>query len=114
MCGEVRPQRGLSWDQAIEATTSRNQSLAFTTESLLPLLRANQHISKAANLEELLNDVLKDVVSSLAAQRGSVLLVDSSTGKLSLKATCTANLPLGKSPVKPFSRTLAERCFPAE
>jgi putative nucleotidyltransferase with HDIG domain len=76
---------------------------------LMTLLRAGYHVSNAASLPEVLKAILEDVVGTLEAQRGAILLADEGTGRLFLGAVATRRAE-ANSPIS-FSRALAERAF---
>jgi len=96
-----------SWDQALEWVALKDQA-PLQGRAMLTLLRANHHLANLSNLDELLQSILNDAISSLGAQRGAILLADPETDQLVLKASAAPSMPTsGKS----YSKTLAERCF---
>jgi HD-GYP domain-containing protein (c-di-GMP phosphodiesterase class II) len=58
----------------------------------------------------LLRSILVDAVGALNANRGCIILANNETGELQLKATYNA-IQGGGPQVRPFSKTLARRCF---
>lgn len=78
-------------------------------DQLLRLLQAGQYLDRTDSLDELLTRNLHHAVTSLQAKRGAVVLIDESTGKLSLRAAYST-VPETKQ-AQHFSHTLAARCF---
>jgi HD-GYP domain-containing protein (c-di-GMP phosphodiesterase class II) len=78
-------------------------------EQLLSLLRAGQFLDLTDSLDELLLRNLQDIVTSLGARRGSVVLIDAKSGKMSLRATYPQRLESGAGHL--FSKTMAKSCF---
>jgi putative nucleotidyltransferase with HDIG domain len=78
-------------------------------EQLLNLLRTGQYLDRVDSLDDFLGRSLRDTVTSLRAKRGAVVLIDDSTGKLSLGSVYTTKPEL--APERYFSQTLAARCF---
>jgi hypothetical protein len=119
----VRVQAATSrrWDEAVEGVVRERPLLPAAELNIVPpsvpmaqgvltLMRTNQHLSRIGNLDELLQSILADVVSSLSAQRGAIILADPASGELTLRAV----LGPGVAPLRtgrPFSRTLIDRCF---
>lgn len=106
---QVQASTQNSWDQALELATTSLSQRPDSSRTMLTLLRANHHLSNHAGLDDLLHSILADVLKTLDAQRGAILLADPKTGQLELKAA------LAPSPVttgkKGYSRTIAERSF---
>jgi HD-GYP domain-containing protein (c-di-GMP phosphodiesterase class II) len=114
-----------SWDEALEAVTCAPehstplppQSIAGLTQQnrqlqqgMLTLVRANHHLTRLDNLDELLQSILADAVSALGAQRGSIILAEPATGELTLRALLGPGVPTLRAG-RPYSRTLIDRCF---
>ena len=72
-------------------------------------MRTNHYLSHIASLDELLQSILVDVVAILHAQRGAIVLYHEAGGQLRLRAEASPNHT--KPPGRPFSKTLAERCY---
>ncbi len=122
----VQAATSRSWDEAVEAVV-RDRPAPSTPlpgqvvpkisqpnlqlpQGVMTLVRANQHLMRIANLDELLQSILADVVTTLGAQRGAIILADPVTGELTLRAL----LGPGMMPLRtgrPYSRTLIDRCF---
>jgi putative nucleotidyltransferase with HDIG domain len=106
---QVQTSMRQSWDQAVEHAGTAIQKRDDGGRTISTLLRANHHLSTHSSLEELLHGILSDILESLDAQRGAILLADAKTGELELKAVrAPSRFATGK---KGYSRTLAERCF---
>jgi HD-GYP domain-containing protein (c-di-GMP phosphodiesterase class II) len=114
-----------SWDEALQAvvrdpantTPLPGQTMAGLVQhnrqlqqGMLTLLRANQHLTRLGNVDELLHSILADAVAALGAQRGSIILADPDSGELSLRALLSPGLPPLRSG-RAYSRTLIDRCF---
>jgi putative nucleotidyltransferase with HDIG domain len=99
-----------TWDQALERVTLQHAQHPLTSQAMLTLVRANHHLAHLGNLEELLDSILADAVSTLAAQRGSIILADPASGELTLKASLMPGAPPGASRLG-YSKTLIRRCF---
>ncbi len=97
----------LSWEQGTRALPLEDASLPHAKQ-FLALLRAGYHLSRIDSIDELLQSVLDDTVAVLNAQRGTVVLMDETTGELTLKTTSGAK---SRDAGRPFSHTLAQRCF---
>jgi putative nucleotidyltransferase with HDIG domain len=104
---EIETTAQHSWDQALEWVALKDQA-PLQGRAMLTLLRANHHLANLSSLDELLQSILNDAISSLGAQRGAILLVDPETEQLVLKASAAPTLPTS---IKSYSKTLAERCF---
>lgn len=106
---QVQASTQHSWDQALELATSSLSQRPDASRTMMSLLRANHHLSNHSNLDDLLHAILDDVLKSLDAQRGAILLSDPRTASLDLKAALAPSpFTTGK---KGYSRTLAERSF---
>jgi hypothetical protein len=122
----VQAATSRSWNEAVE-TVVRDRSLAPTplpaqiaarpsrtdislSEGALALVRANHHLIRIADLDELLNSILTDFVTTMGAQRGAIILADPLTGDLTLRAVLGPGLPPLRTG-RPYSRTLIDRCF---
>ena len=99
-----------TWDRALESVAGDTPNHGMQEKAMLALVRANHHLTHIAHLEELLQSILADTVTAMQAQRGSIILADPFTGALVLKATLAPKISPGV-PVKPYSKTLAKRCF---
>jgi putative nucleotidyltransferase with HDIG domain len=106
---QVQATTESSWDEAVEWLAADVTRHSRPGEPMLALLRAGQHLCQSDSLDELLQLHARDAVKSLAAQRCSILLMDSRTNKVTVKAVFTnrPELSLGRA----FSTTLALRCF---
>ncbi len=80
-------------------------------EQLLTLLRAGQSLNHVDCLDEFLLHNLEYMVNALGARRGSVILIESDTGKINLRAVYPDKPKSG--PERFFSQTLVGRCFRA-
>ncbi len=98
-----------SWDQALVKVAFESDKLPRQGQNLLTLLRTGHHLRHIANLDELLNSVLADIVSALNAQRGSIVLADRLSGALQLRAHLAR--PVLRNAASLFSQTLTQRCF---
>ncbi len=97
----------LSWEQGLRELSLPDARLAHAKQ-FLTLLRAGYHLSRIDSVSELLQSLLDDTVAVLNAQRGAILLIDESSGQLTLK---TVAGPKGRNGSRAFSNTVAERCF---
>jgi hypothetical protein len=120
----VQAATSRSWDEALEGV-ARERSMPSTplpgvarppqptlplSQGMLTLVRANHHMTRIGDVDELVQSILADVVSTMAAQRGAIILADPITGELSLRGLFGP----GMNPLKtgrPYSRTLIDRCF---
>jgi putative nucleotidyltransferase with HDIG domain len=97
------------WDDAVRNLVFDRNRSPRPGEQLVALLRAGHHLVHLENEEDLLHTILNDVVSTLDAQRGAIVLAEGSGGPLRLRA-----LASGQSLVPGrfgFSQNLAHRCF---
>src|SRR5207253_2131687 len=79
-----------------------------TGSQLLELLSLGQNLHNHKSIEELLHKNLEDTVRTLNARGGALLLVDETTGQLTLQAS----IPVpGVGEAARYSSTLAERCL---
>jgi HD-GYP domain-containing protein (c-di-GMP phosphodiesterase class II)/pSer/pThr/pTyr-binding forkhead associated (FHA) protein len=124
MCVQAATSR--SWDEAVEgamrvrpaASTPLPAEIAAPTaqanlrmaEGARTLVRANFHLMRIADLDELLQSILADFVTTMGAQRGAIILAHPITGELTLRAVLGPGLPPLKTG-RPYSRTLIDRCF---
>jgi putative nucleotidyltransferase with HDIG domain len=106
----VKARTQQTWDKALELVTLDAPSRPQQEQAMLALVRANHHMTHISHLEELLRSILSDTIAALNAQRGTIILADPVTGELILKATVAPKLKPG-IPVRPFSKTLVNRCF---
>ena len=113
-----------SWDEALDGVT--RDRLPPTTplpgsvrpaaaslqlaQGMQTLVRTNHHLARIGDLNELLQSILADVVTTLGAQRAAIILADPVTGELTLRGLFGPGLsPLRTG--RPYSRTLIDRCF---
>src|SRR5262245_65336652 len=97
------------WDDAVRNLVFDRNRSPRPGEQLVALLRAGHHLVHLENEEDLLHTILNDVVSTLDAQRGAIVLAEGPGGPLRLRA-----LASGQSLVPGrfgFSQNLAHRCF---
>jgi HD-GYP domain-containing protein (c-di-GMP phosphodiesterase class II) len=106
----VKARTQQTWDKALELVTLDAPSRPQQEQAMLALVRANHHLTHISHLGELLCSILSDTIAALSAQRGSIILADPITGELLLKATVAPKLNPA-IPVRPFSKTLVQRCF---
>src|SRR5260370_14871080 len=78
-------------------------------EQLLSLMRAGQFLDMTDSLDDLLSRNLQQTVAAMGARRGSLVLIDSKTGKMKLRAIFPSKPELWSG--RFFSQTLAARCF---
>jgi HD-GYP domain-containing protein (c-di-GMP phosphodiesterase class II) len=98
-----------SWEKALAELADPHEPPRLHSQHLLTLFRTGYHLCQVTCPDELMHTVLKDTVSVLDAQRGSMILFDPPTGDLRLsKAVQGQDAPKFR---KWFSRTLAQRCF---
>ncbi len=96
-----------SWEEAIEVLAKHDNVQVGQDQRFLTLLRAGYHLCHANSLDDLLQSILKDTVTVLKAQRGSIILVDEWSGQLQLRAVTSSNKPGDRERL--FSRTLIRR-----
>jgi HD-GYP domain-containing protein (c-di-GMP phosphodiesterase class II) len=106
---KVQASTQRSWEQAVEAVTEIGEEQPLPPHYLKALLRAGQAGCQKASLDELLQVILDDAVSTLDAQRGAIVLLDEDSGALQLRAMVLAREKLNSKHC--YSRTLAERSF---
>ena len=106
---KVQASTQRSWEQAVDAVADCDEQLPLPPHYLKTLLRAGQSGCQKASLDELLQAILDDAVSTLDAQRGAIVLVDETTGNLQLRAVKLAREKLNSK--HSYSRTLADRSF---
>jgi HD-GYP domain-containing protein (c-di-GMP phosphodiesterase class II) len=94
-----------SWEQALERVSFDQALRPVPGQAMLSLLRTGHHLCHIASLDELLQSVLAETISSLGAQRGSIVLAQPHTGQLQLRAF------QGSDGKRCYSRTLAQRVF---
>jgi HD-GYP domain-containing protein (c-di-GMP phosphodiesterase class II) len=104
---KVQASSQRSWEEAVDAVA--NNELVLPGHYLKSLLRAGQAGCQLASLDELLQSILDDAVSTLDAQRGAIVIVDEATGELQLRAVTLAREKLYAK--HHYSRTLADRSF---
>jgi putative nucleotidyltransferase with HDIG domain len=98
-----------SWEDALDFLAYDSQRMPRPGEQLQVLLRAGHHLVHLESEDDLLHSILNDAVSALDAQRGAIVLADSPTGPLRLRATATCNSQMGSR--FSFSQSLAQRSF---
>ena len=98
-----------TWDQALKRAALGKSDRPQQGEHLLTLLRAGYHLAHVGSLDELLQSVLEDAVTTLGAQRGSIVLEDPLTGNLELRTVWAPSLPAQTR--RCYSQTLTERSF---
>jgi hypothetical protein len=113
-----------SWDEALDGVTRdrlppttplpgamRPAAVAHQlAQGMQTLVRTNHHLARIGDLNELLQSILADVVTTLGAQRAAIILADPVTGELTLRGLFGPGLsPLRTG--RPYSRTLIDRCF---
>jgi HD-GYP domain-containing protein (c-di-GMP phosphodiesterase class II) len=97
----------LSWEQGLRELALDNARLPHARQ-FLTLLRAGYHLSRIDSVSELLQSLLDDTVTALDAQRGAIVLLEETTGQLTL---ATASGPESGPGRRAFSQTLVQRCF---
>jgi HD-GYP domain-containing protein (c-di-GMP phosphodiesterase class II)/pSer/pThr/pTyr-binding forkhead associated (FHA) protein len=108
VCVEATAQA--SWEQALERVTLNPEQHPLHAQAMLTLVRANHHLAHLGNLDDLLQSILGDAVSTLAAQRGTIILADPATGALTLKASLEPGTAQRTSRLG-YSKTLIKRSF---
>jgi putative nucleotidyltransferase with HDIG domain len=98
-----------SWEDAINGLAYDRNRSPRPGEQLLALLRAGHHLVHLENEEDLLHTILNDAVSTLDAQRGAIVLAESPTGPLKLRALASGHSQIPSRPG--FSQNLALRSF---
>jgi putative nucleotidyltransferase with HDIG domain len=98
-----------SWEEAIDSVNMAAGQGPWQDRHVRALLRAGYAVCKVASLEDLLQSVLEDVVTSLDAQRGAILLENEETGQLQLRSLKVTRSTLRSKGT--HSQTLAQRCF---
>ncbi len=89
---------------ALEVTRSTQPG-----QQLLNLLQAGPFLNLGESLDGVLSRSLETVVTSLGARRGAVILLDSKTGIMNLRAVYPNTSELAPGAI--FSQTLARRCL---
>jgi HD-GYP domain-containing protein (c-di-GMP phosphodiesterase class II) len=97
----------LSWEQGLQELSLEDARVP-DAKQFLTLLRAGYHLSRIDALDELLQSLLDDTVAVLDAQRGAIILLEETTGQLTLK---NMSGPRSGHVGRAFSNTLAQRCF---
>ncbi len=114
---EVSPNDGLhvemaacnSWEDAINGLAYDRNRSPRPGEQMLALLRAGHHLVHLENEEDLLHTILNDAVSTLDAQRGAIVLAETPTGPLKLRALASGHSQIPSRPG--FSQSLAQRSY---
>jgi putative nucleotidyltransferase with HDIG domain len=107
----IQASRSASFEEGLRHLAfGRNQSPRAGDE-LLALLRAGHHLMHLESEDQLLDSILNDAVSVLDAQRGAIVLADSSGQELNTKPRALA---VGNGEAKGrfhYSKRLMQRCF---
>jgi HD-GYP domain-containing protein (c-di-GMP phosphodiesterase class II)/pSer/pThr/pTyr-binding forkhead associated (FHA) protein len=99
-----------SWEDAIDSFAFDSNHSPRPGDKIVALLRAGHHLVHLERVEDLLNSVLNDAVSTLDSQRGAIVLADGPQGPLRLRALASGqNSQFGTR--TGFSHSLAQRCF---
>ncbi len=98
-----------SWEDAIESFAFDRNHSPRPGEQLIALLRAGHHLVHLERVEDLLDSILNDAVSTLDAQRGAIVLAEGPNGPLRLRALASGHSQLASR--TGFSQSLAQRCF---
>jgi HD-GYP domain-containing protein (c-di-GMP phosphodiesterase class II) len=98
-----------SWTEAFEIVARHVAQNPRTGSQLLELLSLGQNLHHHKSIEELLHKNLEDTVRTLNARGGALLLVDETTGQLTLQASIPV-AGVGEA-ARRYSSTLAERCL---
>jgi HD-GYP domain-containing protein (c-di-GMP phosphodiesterase class II) len=106
---QVQATTQQSWEEAVELLAMDMTRHQRPGQQLLSLLHAGRNITSTASLDELLRQGVRDATLTLNAQRGSILLLDETTGKLAVRASFTARPDHPMPGV--LSSTLAQRCL---
>ena len=97
------------WEDAVQNLVFDRNRSPRPGEQLVALLRCGHHLVHLENEEDLLHTILNDVVSTLDAQRGAIVLAENGTGPLRLRALASGHSQVPSRPG--FSQNLANRCF---
>jgi putative nucleotidyltransferase with HDIG domain len=98
-----------SWEDAINGLAYDRNRMPRPGEQLLALMRSGHHLMHLESVEDLLQSILNDAVSTLDAQRGAIVLADGHNGPLKLRALASGH---SQAPSRPgFSQNLAQRSF---
>jgi HD-GYP domain-containing protein (c-di-GMP phosphodiesterase class II) len=106
---QVQATAKRSWEKALESLASDSDHQLQQGKHFLTLLRAGYHFCNVDSMDQMLQSILEDTVAVLRAQRGSVVLMDETLGRLQPRAVSATKQQLKSGKV--FSKTLAERCF---
>ncbi len=98
-----------SWEDAIESFAFDRNNSPRPGEQLVALLRAGHHLVHLEKVDDLLDSVLNDAVSTLDSQRGAIVLADGPNGPLRLRALASGQGQVASR--TGFSQSLAQRCF---
>jgi HD-GYP domain-containing protein (c-di-GMP phosphodiesterase class II) len=106
---QVQATTEQSWEQAVELLALDMTRRQRPGEQMLSLLRAGQHLSQIASLDELLQLNARDAAVAVNAQRGCLVLTDEMTNKLVVRALFSTRPEqlMGRA----YSGTLAQRCL---
>jgi HD-GYP domain-containing protein (c-di-GMP phosphodiesterase class II) len=105
----VEASCNISWEEALDGVAYDRNRCPRAGEQMLALLRAGRHLANLESEDELLHSILNDAVSTLDAQRGAIVLADSPSGPLRLRALATGHGQVGSR--TSFSQNLAQRSF---
>jgi HD-GYP domain-containing protein (c-di-GMP phosphodiesterase class II) len=105
---QVQATTEQSWEEAVELLARDMTRRQRPATQMLSLLRAGQHLCQMSSLDELLRLSVRDAATAVNAQRGSIVLLDEKTNKLTVRAMYTTRP--GQSMGRAFSGTLAQRC----
>ncbi len=78
-----------TWEDALGGMGIDRSRRLRPDDQLKILLRASHHLVHVQSEKELLTQILEDAVQTLDAQRGAIVLEDSFTGNLSLRASAS-------------------------
>jgi HD-GYP domain-containing protein (c-di-GMP phosphodiesterase class II) len=98
-----------SWDQAVRRVALGTDKRPEQGQHLLMLLRTGYHVAQIGSLDDLLLSILQDVVATLGAQRGAIVLEGSEAGRLELRTVWAPDSPPQSR--RCYSKTLADRSF---
>ncbi len=99
-----------TWEKALEMAAFAPDVKSSANQHLAVLLRTGYHLARIGSVDELLESILAEVVAVLDAQRGAILLRDSTSGQLQLRKSLLADPNLSSSG-RCYSKTLVDRSF---
>ena len=101
-----------TFDEGIKRIAFDRNSMPRAGDQLLALLRAGHHLVHIESEDALLDSILHDAVSVLAAQRGAIVLADGDGDEPPLKLRALAVPADGQTKGRfHFSKRLTYRCF---